>query len=110
AVGDQKQGGPLIVDHIGIGLGVPLYGNELGIGVSEVLKKKFVPGGGDRGRDEEVIFILRDLAADVAVFFLRGPAKDQLVLGLGGAHFVVVQFVLIGLGREFTALGLVIAG
>src|SRR5690606_33661762 len=110
AIGDQIQGGAFIVDHMGIGLVVPLYCDELGIGICEVLEKKFVPRGGDRGRDEEVVFILRDLSAHIAVFFLLGPAKDQLVLGLGGAHFVVVQFVLIGLGGEFTALGLVITG
>src|SRR5690606_168939 len=35
---------------------------------------------------------------------------DQEVLSLGGAHFVVVELVLVGQGRELTTLGLVITG
>src|SRR5690606_38036753 len=110
AIGDQIEGGSLIVDHIGVRIGIPLYGDQVGIGIPEVLEKQFVARGGDRGRDKEVVFILGDPPAHIAVFFLRCPAEDQLVLGLGRAHFVVVQFVLVGLGRKFTAFGLVITG
>ena len=109
-VGDHVQGGTLVIDYIGIGIGVVQNSDQFRILLREVHHKQFVARCGHRSGNEQILLVFGNGTAYVTVLLFWCATKNDFVLGLGRSQFVIIQFMLVGFCGKLASFGLIVAG